>query len=358
MSISKKNGKIELLRFIFSIIIMMHHSRYLLGNERCWFLGGSFAVEFFFIVSGYLMMATIEKQNREVVSRGLGKETFQFLAKKVKAIYPEVFVSWVIAVLLVSVIKNNSIFATLVLFIDTFFEATLLKMSGLHSVSVNTVTWYISSMLLSMMIMYPLIRKFPDISTYVVIPLITMILLGYLCGELGSPRNPMKWIGFTYKGNLRAFAEIGLGVIAYKFVEYLSTITLTLPGKIVITLTEWGCYIILIMYMFFEKAGVRDYFFLFVMVLAVSLSFAEKGIDSNIFHHPFVYVLGRFSIPLYLGHIYYAQHLTKVLSVQVFGEATCMLIYVLLSVVTALIIWGGRKNAKNPRAENYVILNC
>lgn len=358
MSTGKKNGKIELLRFIFSIIIMMHHSRYLLGNERCYFLGGSFAVEFFFIVSGYLMMVTIEKRNNETASCSLGKETFQFLIGKVKAIYPEIFISWIIAVLLVSVIKNNSIFATVVLFIDTFFEATLLKMSGLHAVSVNAATWYISSMLLSMMIMYPLIRKFPDISTYVVIPLISMILLGYLCGELGSPRNPMKWIGFTYKGNLRAFSEIGLGVIAYKFVKYLSTVTLTLPGKIVITLTEWGCYIALIMYMFFEKAGVRDYFFLFIMMLAVSLSFAEKGIDSKLFAHTFVYVLGRFSVPLYLGHIYYAQHLTKVLSIEVFGEAMCMVIYVLLSVITAGTIWGGYKNAKNSCAENYVILNC
>lgn len=119
---------------------MMHHSRYLLGDERCYFGGSPFAMKFFFIVSEYLMMAMIEKQKREVMSYGLGKETFQFMVRKVIAIYPEIFVSWIIAVLLISVIKNTSIFATVVLFIDTFFEVVLLKMSEVNVVSVNAVT--------------------------------------------------------------------------------------------------------------------------------------------------------------------------------------------------------------------------
>lgn len=58
----KRNGKIELLRFLFAVIIVLHHSRQLLGDENCLFLGGSLGVEFFFIVSGYLMMSSIEKR--------------------------------------------------------------------------------------------------------------------------------------------------------------------------------------------------------------------------------------------------------------------------------------------------------
>ena len=57
------NGKIELLRFVFAVIIVIHHSRYIFGDDYSPFLGGSLGVEFFFFVSGYLMMATIAKRN-------------------------------------------------------------------------------------------------------------------------------------------------------------------------------------------------------------------------------------------------------------------------------------------------------
>ena len=46
------NVTIDFLRFLFSVIVVLHHSRYVLGDDNCYFLGGSLAVEFFFFVSG------------------------------------------------------------------------------------------------------------------------------------------------------------------------------------------------------------------------------------------------------------------------------------------------------------------
>lgn len=56
-----RNGEIDFLRFLFSLIILLRHSSNIVGKEWYPFLGGAFAVEFFFIVSGYLMMASIQK---------------------------------------------------------------------------------------------------------------------------------------------------------------------------------------------------------------------------------------------------------------------------------------------------------
>ncbi len=47
-----RNGKIDFLRLLFAFIIVLHHTRYLLGDDHCLFLGGSLSVEFFFFVSG------------------------------------------------------------------------------------------------------------------------------------------------------------------------------------------------------------------------------------------------------------------------------------------------------------------
>lgn len=52
--------EIELFRFAFCITIILVHAEYVIG-ENLLFPGASFGVEFFFLVSGYLMMAGIEK---------------------------------------------------------------------------------------------------------------------------------------------------------------------------------------------------------------------------------------------------------------------------------------------------------
>lgn len=38
-AVKRRNGVIDLLRFVFSMIIVLHHTRYLLGDDNCLFLG-------------------------------------------------------------------------------------------------------------------------------------------------------------------------------------------------------------------------------------------------------------------------------------------------------------------------------
>lgn len=338
MKTSKRNGKIEFLRFLFSVIIVIHHSRYLLGDKNCMFLGGSFAVEFFFLVSGYLMMATIEGKNAKGgPGEGLGKETAGFLLRKIKAVYPEVLIGWIIAVVFVGIVKESSLIGFLELFADSFFEATLMKMSGITNSSINGVTWYISSMLLCMAVLYPLLRKFPDMMIHVGAPLAALLLLGYLCGEYGTLRTPTAWIGFTYKGNLRAFAELCLGVLCFQAAKRICTVRFSTIGRVVLTVVEWGLYGALIWFMYTQKAGVRDYFWLAVMAVAVTLSFSARGIDAQWFNKPVFYWLGRFSLPLYLAHTYYAQNLNLILPEE-WTAFPRMTVYLACAVATSFAI--------------------
>ena len=340
MAKSNRNGKIEFLRFLFSVIIVIHHSRYILGDDQCLFLGGSLAVEFFFLVSGYLMMASIDRISaRKAPGQDLGRETLDFLRRKAKAVFPDLLIAWVIALVFTKIAKNKSLLGMAALAVDSFFELTLLKMSGLYSFSLNGVTWYISSMLLCMAILYPLIRKYPDKMKHIGLPLITLFALGYLAGEYGAPRDPMKWIGFTRKGNLRAIAEISLGAITYQTVKSAGKVEFTTLGKILITAAEWGAYLILILYMYFAKASERDYFFILVMAVAVGLSFSHKGIDADLFDNPVSIWLGKWSLPLYLGHTFYSYHLNRILPASLSGGQK-IAVYMSCAVVTSFVIWG------------------
>ena len=58
---NKRNGAIDLLKFLFSLMIVIYHGRLFANAENPLFRAGKIGVEFFFIVSGYLMAAKAEK---------------------------------------------------------------------------------------------------------------------------------------------------------------------------------------------------------------------------------------------------------------------------------------------------------
>lgn len=330
-----RNGKVEFWRFIFSVIIVIHHSRALLGDENCMFLGGSLAVEFFFLVSGYLMMASIEKKKEPPVA--LGTETLGYIGRKLKGLLPELLVAHVIALVFASYAKQYDFGGVIRLFMDTFFEVTQLKMSGLPSVSLNGATWYISSMLLCMAILYPLIRKFPNVMTRIVIPLIALFLLGYLSKAYVAPRDPLKWTGFAMKGTIRAMAELCLGVICFYGAKSLSRLSLSKLGKALVSAAEWLSYLIAIYYMYTQKAGKYDFFIIAIMMIGVSLTFSHQGLDAKLFDCKLFVVLGRWSLPLFLSHIFYGQRLNQVLP-EGMSDNRKMAVYLCCSVVTAVFV--------------------
>lgn len=59
---NKRNGKIELLRFTFSLVVALFHFLPQIGEPKL-LSSGFFAVEFFFIVTGYLLAKSLSKYN-------------------------------------------------------------------------------------------------------------------------------------------------------------------------------------------------------------------------------------------------------------------------------------------------------
>ncbi len=328
----KRNGKIDFLKFLFAIIVLIHHTRYVVGDKKSLFLGGSLAVEFYFLVSGYLMMAGIQKLQERKLS--LGAETGAFLWKKYKSFCPEIIISYIIAFAVTYLSGKTGFFKLLV---TSFSDVLLIGMTGLRIKTVNGAIWYLSSMLLSMAILYPLLRKFGDTALHIIIPIGSLVLLGWFCGSGDSPRNPTSWIGWTYRGNLRALAELGIGVCLYPLVEKLKKVDFTVFGRILLTLAEYACYAGVILYMYFEKATRMDYFFILLLALGLLISFSQKGIDTAVFNGRFSW-LGRYSFSVYLSHHFYSTTLSDFF--PKFSDKRLLVLYYGLSLGTALVVMG------------------
>ncbi len=334
----KRNGRIDFLRFVFALIIVLHHTRYLLGYENTIFIGGSLGVEFFFLVSGYLMVASVEKITEQNHTSGsLGTETFAFLLRKVKAICPEFLVSWIIGFLVVILLQHKSPAGAVKMFISDFWELTLLKMSGIYLDGLNGVIWYVSAMLLCMAVLYPLLRRFPDMMKKIFCPLAAVILMGILCRTQGNPRNPTVWMGILYKGNIRAFAELCMGVVCFQVTQKICLVPWNRLSRIIIEILQLGLYGAVILYMYLYKPGTQDYFFIFLFCIAVILSFSSLGAGSAVFDGKIPAILGKFSTALFFSHLYYAQNLNCILPKQM-HTAEKVIIYLLCAFLTALMV--------------------
>ena len=98
----ERNGGIELLRFLFTGIIIFFHINLDLWDQKkivavihsvtvTFFQHGNLGVEFFFLVSGYLMAETVCRQNSArsgSSASSLPRDTFDFVLHKAKAVFP------------------------------------------------------------------------------------------------------------------------------------------------------------------------------------------------------------------------------------------------------------------------------
>lgn len=373
------NVTIDFLRFLFSVIVVLHHSRYVLGDDNCYFLGGSLAVEFFFFVSGYLLLVGADKAGRTEAAgletkgvgagttgiggeangigsettgicgemTGIGSETLHFILHKIRSFLPEFLIAWWIGFILIGVVRQYGVLDYLKAFGNDFWELTLVKMSGLFTHGIDGAMWYLSAMLLGMAFLYPLLRTKRDLMTHLVCPLLALFLYGYLCQAEGHPRDPIVWLGLCYKGLVRAVAGLCTGVVicmAVRRIKKLAPAGLTKLGNALAIGTQLLCLILTIRYMAEQEPSEYDYFYMFLLMLLVMISFSGFGLESVLGNsqrlHLLSAFLGKYSLSLYLGHLYFAQHVNELLPEELYSGKIRMTVYLAAAFANGLLVMG------------------
>lgn len=298
---SKHNGIIGFWKFAFCLLIMIYHANiFQVGDETILFSKGSIGVEFFFLVSGFLL-AKSALNKKEDNNEFLGKETILFIYKKIKSFFPYILVCFIGGLIVKSVFGDMTIKD----YVLSIWDLTFLRMAGFRTTVVNGAAWYISAMLLAMLILYPLLRKFKKNFIYLGVPIIVIFLAGILNYNYFSLRVPDEWLGYFYKGFIRAFMELSLGTILYLVCEKIKNLDFTKIGKISITLVEIvGFLIPFVMSQFIEKATTYDFVVLIIISISIVLAFSEKTLEFKFFDNKIIYYLEKLSLPVYLSHTF------------------------------------------------------
>lgn len=337
--LNKRNGKIEFFRFIFCLIVAIFHGKTTMtdGKIRIMF-SGRLGVEFFFLVSGYLMAASVNKilANREQIN--VGRETEAFLLHKYCSLYPVVAIAFFMNLITSAWSLYTPLRETLIKMIQGIPSLFLLHNTGIGFYSING-TWYLSAMLISMAILFPLLLKFPSFMRRVGILGIGTLVLGFLMMNTKNLAGPANLInGLVYKGNLRAFSEIALGAFAYEIAKELREVPFRKSGKIVLAVLEFVLYAVAIMYMIFGKPGKMDFLIVMVLLCAVTISFSEAAWGSEIFNNRFCCFLGTSSLYIYLAHLSAAKDLTPIVGTGA-GNKVRMLVFLALTCVLTAVLW-------------------
>lgn len=304
-TMKKRNGKIELFRFIFCCLIICFHINVDYWNggknltEHISFCGqGRIGVEFFFVVSGFLLAASVYKSLK--TKEDLGKDTACFIYKKWLGIFPCHIVAYFITFAVAVICRNLGVFAAIKVFINSLPNLFLIQKTGIYSQNLIGVEWYISTMLLAMIVLYPLCKKYYTKFVRIVAPLIAVFLVGYMCHETGGLSLTSDWAGICAKVQLRAVAELCLGIFGFEVTRFLKRLNISGMTKAILTIVEWMCYIFAILFAISTLGREYEPYALYALFVAVVLSFSNQTLTCEILNIKIVYFLGKISLPMYL----------------------------------------------------------
>lgn len=329
-------GEFDLWKLLFAFLIASLHSGYLPTNtENAYFQGGSIGVEFFFLVSGFFLAKSSLHCNEY---SSLPDETWHYVVRKFKGLYPYMLFGFCISLIAKTLFYRQDLIQFIKNCANGTIELLFLKSAGIGDTFFNTPTWYLSALFLSIMIAYPLLRKYKHTFSLIFAPAIALFILGYLFQTYGNFRSPDTWCGIFNKGFLRGFSEILIGIFCYEISSKLSQVHFTFLSKLIFTIIEYAGLISIILYSNTKSYWDMDCPSLIFMAFAIIIMGSNNSIFSTFWNNlPITPFLGKFSLLFYLNHIYWIWIFDIIGFQMEYSKMFCL--FFLCSICSAIACW-------------------
>lgn len=325
-----RNGYIDVIKFIFAIIIAEFHL-----NSGL-FLGGRIAVDGFFMISSYLMMKYIERDKHP--EEGLGVSTIRFISHKYKGLFPVLLPSVILAFTVYSFLNNRTIETILTLLPKLLFELIPLRNAGYEGQYVLGISWYISSMFIALAILYPLCRKFRSNFILTVCPLTSILLYGILCNQYGHLAVGSDFLENTLlnTGIMRALAACSLGLLIYEISERLPN---PRPNSIYLfTFLEIAGFAYLLYSMKFHAKSSYEYILVYILFGLLIIGINKLSYTSRLFNGRWTKWLGTLSTLIVMNHYCWNRYLLATLGAN-YAKTHQAWIYVAVVAGACVIVY-------------------
>ena len=304
----RKNGKIELLRFLFSLSVLLFHLQKYLPGEIVltkdihfdFFPHGATGVEFFFIVSGFWLASSVFYANEHKKHLPLGDATFLFIKNKYLSLLPMRLMVFVILFVITALDKGWGKLGIATNLLANLPGLLLVQMSGFGKVYLNHVEWYLSVMLIGMLILYPLLRKYYNTVSRIVAPLVAIFVLGYMFKNYGRLTGVTSWEGFCYRSMLRGISELCLGIVCFEICKNLRDFTFNRLQRLLFTGFELLCWIAVFAMVMLTFPRQLEFYILLITALGTICAFSGQSYGTRFFQNSVCFYLGKLSLPIYL----------------------------------------------------------
>ena len=330
---------IEFWRLIFAISIVLCHSMYLPTNKNGINLHvNSLAVEFFFILSGFLMARSVlTNRKSDIKAPPLGEDTIVFLKKKLKPIYIIFLISAFFELCARFLLRDASVGEL----VWNIWDLLFLRAFGLgyrHELLVGA-SWFLFAMFPAMGILYPLLKRYTNTFLYILAPLIASFILGWFAQTYGHINFALHLSKdkFICLGLLRAIAEISVGCVAYVIYEKIKNIFVINKTSSIFILLEVTSFVSVLLFAIYGTRSQTDFICILLVSLGIICSFTGKGINAffNNVNNDFISKISQYSVCLYLNHYVWLRTLQYwKLKIPFYMELS---IYIFLSAVTSLL---------------------
>lgn len=280
---TQKSSTIEFYRYAFMVVLLAWH-----GGTN-FFQNGYLVVEFFFILSGYLLMESFLRKPKTAV---------QYTVDKLKRMYLEYFVALCFSFLYFGLLRNLFYHTlSMELIFKFIYEMFLLQDIGLfNNGGFNPPTWYFSVLIWGGALLYYLLNKWTELSTHLFIPIISLISLAFLCNQ-GNSLEVYNNYGGIHLSLMRGIAEMGVGILLCVFAH-------SQYNKI--RNSKWIDYFaivafIMTFYLFDAEENYDKYVFLTFPII-IFAGMQKKGFLNTIFRRKIWLKLGGITYDMYLIH--------------------------------------------------------
>ena len=299
----KKNSYIEAMRFIFIMVLLLHHTgSYGLSEYISNCPGGYIVVEFFYILMGAFTMAHIEK-NRDKMTQPMGYG-IQYTIGKLKRLFPYATVG-TLGCYIWYIVRNHSGFDGLKsyfwFFTNMLYETFFLSFSGAFvgqtSDFKNAPMWFLSAMFMTLPIIIFLAVKAEDFFKHYFVWFAPLLIYGWMIRSWGDFALWSDYKGFLYGGVVRAFADITMGCGAYLVGEQIKKIG---KYRALWTLLELA---VLCMVVYACTLWPNNYHLVTIIIcMALGIGISMSGISYTAVDNKLLDYLGGLAMPIYCLH--------------------------------------------------------
>lgn len=297
-----KNGYIELCRFVFCIMIVIHHTVRDVDTGTI-LPGGFVAVNFFFFVSGAMAVRHLEREKQEIPEKM--RYAMEYTLRKIKRIFPYAACGTLFSYLWRFLTVRSLCMPMLQELAILPCELLFLPMTGIVPLTAgyyrNASLWYVSAMFITLPLIIYWYLKSKDVFKYYIVWFVPFLIHGWMILHMGASWGWGSTTPIGFSALLVSFSNLLLGGTCYFVAEYLKKREFGRIAKILLTVLEVG-----VVFLCFGFAVTLPDTYVYETVtgfLAASVAVTLSGVSyTGKLRGRFWEWLGKLSMPVYCVH--------------------------------------------------------